>query len=261
MDCNTARMLATFFGRQGSELAPEDATALGTHLASCSKCSAEVQFERTFDDRVTQAMMAVPVPAGLKAKLLDGVSTQHGNWYRQKAYYVVGMAASVLIAIGGVVAWQIGTAPELTLTEIVTQADRQEQDRSGNVRKFLAERGLGFNPERQLDLNQVEFWGDGQLSGKRVPVLNFVNTARNARAKVYVVRDSDFDWKKLPQDGSSVASVYGFQVAVLRDTKRSDVAYIVVFTGAGLEMFLEDRSTASISFPKAAELNLYPSSV
>lgn len=243
MDCNTARMLTTFFGRQGSELAPEDAAALNAHIASCSKCAVEVQFERAFDDRVTKAMLAVPVPVGLKSKLLDGVATQHAGWYRQKAYYAVGMAASVLIAIGGIIAWQMGTAPELTLTEIVAQSDSQEQDRAGNVRKFLKERGLAFNPERQLDLNQVEFWGDGQLSGKIVPVLNFTNTAKNARAKVYVVRDTDFDWKKLPQDGSSVTSVYGFQVAVLRDTKRSDVAYIVVFTGAGLEMFLEDRSS------------------
>lgn len=243
MDCNTARMLTTFFGRQGSELAPEDASALNAHIASCSKCAAEVQFERAFDDRVTQAMMAVPVPAELRSKLLDGIATQHGNWYRQKAYYVVGMAASVLIAIGSIVAWQMATAPELTLNEIVAQSDRQEQDRSGNVRKFLKERGLGFDPEQQLDLNQMEFWGDGELSGKKVPVLNLVNTAKNARAKVYIVRDTDFDWKKLPQDGSSVASVYGFQVAVLRDTKRSDVAYIVVFTGAGLETFLEDRSS------------------
>ncbi|MSR52442.1 MAG: hypothetical protein EXS09_04030 [Gemmataceae bacterium] len=243
MDCNTTRMLATFFGRHNSELAPEDASALTAHIASCSRCAAEVQFERAFDNRVAQAMLAVPFPAGLKAKLFDGIATQHGSWYRQKAYYAVGMAASLLIAIGGVVAWQMGTAPELTLAEIVAQSDRQEQNRSGNVRKFLKERGLGFDPERQLDLNQVEFWGDGELSGKKVPVLNLVNNAKNARAKVYIVRTTDFDWKKLPQDGSSVASVYGFQVVVMRDTKRLDVAYIVVFTGASLEMFLEDRSS------------------
>ena len=40
MDCNTARMLATFFGRRGTELAPEDAAALDTHLASCPQCAA-----------------------------------------------------------------------------------------------------------------------------------------------------------------------------------------------------------------------------
>ena len=92
MDCNTARMLATFFGRQGPELAPEDAAALDTHLTACPQCAAEIQFERAFDDRVGKAMLAVPIPAELKGKLLDGVYAQRGSWYRQKAYALVGMA-------------------------------------------------------------------------------------------------------------------------------------------------------------------------
>ena len=76
-----------------------------------------------------------------------------------------------------------------------------------------------------------------------MPVLYFLNAAKNARAKVYVVRKADLDWTKLRQDGSSVPSVYGHQVAVVKDARRSDVAYVVVFTGAGLELFLEDRSS------------------
>ena len=62
MDCNTARMLVTFFGRQGTELAPEDAADLNAHLAGCPACAAAVRFERAFDDRVAKAMLAVPVP-------------------------------------------------------------------------------------------------------------------------------------------------------------------------------------------------------
>ena len=241
MDCNTARMLATFFGRQGPELAPEDAAALDTHLASCPKCAAAVRFERAFDDRVAKAMLAVPVPDNLKAKLLDGIAAERGAWYRKKFYAAAGMAAAVFLAIGGAIAWQLGTAPELTLPEIVREADQKEQDRARNAREFLAQQGIEFHPERPLDLNQAETWGMGQLKGKSVPVLYLVNGTKNARATVYVVRDSDFKWKDLPQDGSSVPSVYGFQAAVLRDLKRSDVGYVVVFTGAGLEVFLDDR--------------------
>jgi hypothetical protein len=244
VDCNTARLLATFFGRPGSDLAPEDAADLDAHLAACPKCAAVVKFERAFDDRLARAMRAVAVPAGLKGRLLDGVAAQRGAWYREKAYALVGLAACVLLTVGGVVAWQVAAAPVLTQEKLVAQADEEVQNRTKVVADVLGERGLAFAPERPLDLNLLEVAGVGRLLGREVPVLYFVNGAKNARAKVYVVRKSDFDWTRLPQDGSSVPSVYGHQVAVIRDARRSDVAYVVVFTGAGLELFLEDRSAA-----------------
>lgn len=244
MDCNTARLLATFFGRPGSELTPEDAAALDAHLATCPKCSGLVRFERAFDDRVAKAIIAVPIPGGLKGRLLDGVAAQRGAWYREKAYALIGLAACVLLTVGGVIAWQVATAPVLTREQLVAEADTDVQNRSLAVTDVLGERGLEFAPAKPFDLNQLEVVGIGRLLGRKVPVLYFVNVAKNARAKVYVVRKADFDWTKLPEDGSSVPSVYGHQVAVIRDSRRSDVAYVVVFTGAGLELFLEDRSAA-----------------
>src|SRR3954471_6968779 len=115
MDCNSARMLVAFFGRQGSEVAPEDAAELNAHIAGCPECAASVRFERAFDDRVGKAMLAVPVPPDLKTKLLDGVAAARGAWYRQKFYAVAGLAATVLLAIGGLVAYQIEKAPELRI--------------------------------------------------------------------------------------------------------------------------------------------------
>jgi hypothetical protein len=242
VDCNTARLLAMFAGRSGSELAGEDAAAFGAHLTTCPKCAVVIQFERAFDDRVAQAMLAVPVPAGLKGRLLDGVAAQSGAWYREKAFAGLGLAACVLLTIGGVVAWQVSTAPVLTNEALVAQADDEVQNRARVVEDVLGPRGLGFHPERPFDLSHLESVGIGRLMGREVPVLYFLNGAKNARAKVYVVRKADLDWTRLRQDGSSVPSVYGHQVAVIRDARRSDVAYVVVFTGAGLELFLEDRS-------------------
>jgi hypothetical protein len=233
-------MLTTFFGRQGTELAAEDSAALDAHVSSCAKCADLVKFERAFDDRIGRAMLAVPVPAGLRGRLLDAVSAQRGAWYRQKFYAAVGLAAAVLVVVGGVVAWQIGMAPELTQTGIAAQADNRISNAPGEIAEALE--GLEFNPERRFDMNQFDGVGRERLQGKWVPAVRFRNGPKNAQATVFVVRDRDFNWKGLPQDGSSVPSVYGFQVAVLRDPNRKDVGYIVVFTGSGLEVFLEDRS-------------------
>jgi len=234
--------LATFFGRPGSELAPEDAAALDAHLAACPKCAGLVKFERAFDDRVARAMLAVPVPAGLKGRLLDGVAAARGAWYREKAYAVLGLAACVLLTVGGVIAWQVGTAPVLTPERLVREADEELQNPAKRVADLLGKEGLEFAPEKPFNLNQLVTVGDKPFQGKRVPFLLLLNGAKNAQATVYVVRKADFDWTKLPQDGSSVPSVYGHQVALIRDARRSDVGYVVVFTGAGLELFLEDRS-------------------
>jgi hypothetical protein len=242
VDCNTARMLSTFFGRQGSELAPEDASALEAHIAGCPSCASAVQFERAFDDRVAKAMLAVPIPTNLKSNLLDGIAADRGAWYRKKFYAVAGIAATILLAIGGVVAWQIGTAPELTLDGIAHQADRREQDRPNEAREFLARHGIDFQPERPLDLHFAESMGMSEFQGKQVPAVYLSNRIKNASATIYVVRDSDFKWKNLPQGVSSLPSLYGFQVAVLRDRQRSDVGYVVVFTGAALEVFLVEQS-------------------
>ena len=242
MDCNTARMLLTFFGRQGSELAPQDAADLDAHLAGCPGCAAAVRFERAFDDRVATAMLAVPVPAGLKAKLLDGVAADRGAWYRQKFYALAGLAATLVLAVGGIVAWQIDRAPELRLEAIVAAEDARVQDRAAEVEEVLSARGLRFAPKQPFNMNQLAAVGVKPFQGKEVPFLLLLSGPRNAQATVYVVRDTDFNWRNLPRDGSSTMSVYGFQVAVVGDARRSDVAYVVVFTGGALELFLEGRS-------------------
>jgi len=150
----------------------------------------------------------------------------------------------VVLAVGGVIAWQIDRAPALDITQIVREEDSRVQDPAAEIDKVLSPRGLKFDPERPFNLNQLAKVGVGKFQGKDVPFLFIVNGAKNAQATVYVVRDTDFNWKALPQDGSSTTSQYGFQVAVVRDRTRSDVAYVVVFTGAGLGLFLEERSPA-----------------
>ena len=243
MDCNTARLLTTFFGRHGSELAGEDAAALEAHLAACANCAPVVAFERAFDDRIAKAMTGVPVPAGLKGKILDGVAAQRGSWYRQKAVGGAALAAAIMLAFAGVTAWRMTAAPQLDQVEILAGADRQVQDPRSAIDAEMARHGVTFEPERPFDLNLFDSVGTGSLQGRTVPVVTFRNVRKNAIARVYVVRSTDFKWANLPQDGSTIASVYGHQVIVVLHARRGDTAYVVVYTGEGLELFLENRSS------------------
>ena len=153
------------------------------------------------------------------------------------------MAASIVLVFGAVIAWQIGTAPELSPTQIIDQHDQAVMHPMADIDRVLGPRGLTFTPDQRFEMNQFESASIAPFQGKEVPVVVFRNAAKNAHARVYIVRDRDFNWNRLPKDGASVPSVYGFQLAVLGDRERSDVAYIVVYTGSGLDLFLEGRSS------------------
>jgi hypothetical protein len=242
MDCNTARMLATFFGRQGSELAPEDAAALNAHLASCPGCAAAIQAERAFDDRVATAMMAVPVPANLKTKILDGVTAQKAAGYRQKAWGLAGLATAACLLVGGVIGYRILTAPDLTGPGVIAQADAHAENPRDELDRAADRHGIRFNPERSFDMNLLATAGEKEFQGRIVPYGFFINTRKNAQATVYIVKDSVLNWKNLPQAGGSIPGKFGFQLAVVLDAVRGDVAYVVIYTGESLELFLQSGS-------------------
>ena len=66
MDCKTARLLLDFARPAVAELATDYVQALQRHLAGCSDCASLERADRTFDAQIGRAMVAVPVPAGLR---------------------------------------------------------------------------------------------------------------------------------------------------------------------------------------------------
>lgn len=245
MDCNTASMLATFFGRGGTELAADDAAALNAHLATCPQCAASIQRERAFDDRIAKAMLAVPVPSNLKAKLLDQATTQTTAKVRHKAYAAAGVVVVLLAAVGGVIGYQILSAPTLDLNTVLTDEDEKARDPQHYVHRLLADQGVTFDPEQRFDMNMLASVGRERLQGKEVPTLKFVNARKNSWAKVFIVRANQFDWGNLPKNGATVQSIEGFghQAVIIPHVQRGDTAYVVIFTGDSLELFLENNSS------------------
>ncbi|MEZ6141730.1 MAG: hypothetical protein R3B84_14255 [Zavarzinella sp.] len=242
IDCTTARMFITFFGSDSSELSEQDRTSLQAHVQQCAGCHQALINEQRFDLAVGKAMHAVAVPSHLAGSLSEAISHQHVGRWRTKAWWSGSIAAAIILTVGGWYAFQISTAPNLDAQRILAEAD-------GNVyspEKVIADHGIRFHPEMPFDLNMLRSVGESKFQGAQVPMLYFVNPNHNAWAKVFVVRNTDFNWKELQQnidrDGSAGISEFGFQLRVVADRSKSDIAYIVVFTGDSLRLFLETRS-------------------
>ena len=237
MDNQTARLMASLADR--SELAPEDTAELNTFLAANPTTAADVAADRAFDAHIARSMKDVPIPEGLKGRLLDRVAIEKGAWYRQKAWSLVGLAAALLVATGGILALRLSTAPDLDPAVAIVPFDEHYQDPAGEINRFLARRGLSFEPARSFNMNMADRPVMAELQGREVPMIVFRNQTKNATAKVFIIRDTDFNWKNLPQDGSLVPSIYGQQVALVPHATRRDIAYLVVFTGDSLDLFLD----------------------
>lgn len=236
MECKTARLLAELRGVRDDELPPEDNTALDQHLASCPDCQRALANEQRFDAHVARAMKAVPVPPGLKARILDRLATERGAWYRRRFYQVAAAAAAVVIAVG-LMTWDRNLRVKPDLNVVLSDADLLVQNPQDRVDAWLAAQGVRYNPEEPFDPRLLAFHGWAEVQGKKVPVLYYRSFERNVFAQVFILRDGDFDLSALPETFSG-SSVYGHQVTVVRDREQpTKVAYVVLFTGDTLEPF------------------------
>jgi hypothetical protein len=114
-----------------------------------------------------------------------------------------------------------------------------ENDAKGpkpDAQRWLAEQGIAFLPQTSLNLDLLTFYGLTEFQKKTVPTLQLYNGQRNVIARVYVVREPDFDLKNLPDTNSSLSGPW--RVEILRDQNLpAQLAYVVVYTGDNLEPF------------------------
>lgn len=240
MDCETARVMLTFFGRHGEELSTEDRADFDAHLSACAPCAAKFRAEQAFDGQIAKAMRQLTVPADLRSKIADSLAADRGDWYRRR---LIGVAATVgvgLLSFAGYVAYQIQTAPTLRADNVLSMQDRSPEDQ---ISRELSKHGLRYNPQRPFDLTQLTMAGASELQGREVPMLFFRNVRKNSHAKVYVVNDRMLNWKALDPEQSEFHSKLGYQVAVMPDAVRGDVGYVIVYTGDSLDVFLESSSS------------------
>jgi len=236
MDCMTARILAVLPGNRASELPPEDAADLDLHLQTCSKCRQSIDMERRLDVPIARAMQAVPVPPGLKSRILDQLATQRGALHRRRFFYAAAAAAAVFVAVGALT-WTYQSQVKFDFNEFVLNADRYVEDPKREVDGWLKAQGIQYQPPVAFDPRLLACHGMQTIQGKQVPVLYYRNAERNVEAKVYILRADDFNLSALPRNDGGSSGLNGHVEIMLDPAQPTKLAYVVVFTGDSLEPF------------------------
>jgi len=231
MDCKTARLLLDFARPLTPELEESEGEALAGHLADCSACAALHRIEQRVEDHLGKAMRSVPVPDGLRERILGKLAKQGERRYlRRLAWGAAAAIAASVLFVAGLTYW--GQKPAINL-EPLYEANNQ-QPLPADASKV----GEWFHRPALLAPTQFDYrglvrcdWADFQ--GRKVPSLVFRQGAD--LAWVYIVNDRQFDLNSLAGAGQLSGS---FSVAVLWPTGgEKHTAYIVIFTGGLLDTF------------------------
>jgi hypothetical protein len=241
MDCKTARLLLNFARPLSTELEASDAEALHGHLADCPTCGPQAEAERLADDRIGQAVRAVPVPDGLRERLLARLAAErdarHWRWLRWGS----GIAAALLVT--GLLGWALQSRqlrpipnPEDVGTSLVEQRGADPD----LVQRAFQSQGVRTVLPRSLDYQRyLAFYNLIEFQGKTVPQLVFLNP-RGESAIVRILSDQQFDLASVHQLVKQPYDSGELTVKIMTDPGNPHFAYLVIYTGGPQEWFLGD---------------------
>jgi hypothetical protein len=231
------------FARPGvRELPDSEADDLEQHLAGCSECDTLARSERHLDDNLGRAMRAVPVPDGLRGRLLKNLESERGQQRWRRLAWVFRAAAAAILLVGGV-ALALTFLPDrrarLNLEDVEVFRDNLYLITASSDREKVEE---WFNERYGLTTLAPDWFNYGLLAhydladcqGKRVPMLLFAQG--NDRVRVYILSDKQFDLQALPTGRKTESGAV--TAVVWAHPQNPHFAYLVVYTGDSLERFL-----------------------
>jgi hypothetical protein len=189
MDCRDAQFYLRFRRPGSDEFDPEMGRELDRHLAGCPHCAAEARAEAAFDTAVAAAVRDVPVPAGLRDRLVAHVAAQRGTTLRRRAYRYAGLAAAVLLAVG-IGFGAFGSRPNLDLYALVSAEAEQDRQPEETVRNWLTAQRLPPDLPYPFDYALLKGFSLKEVQGREVPVIVFADQV--GFAKVYIFRVNQF---------------------------------------------------------------------
>jgi hypothetical protein len=244
MDCKNARLLLEFLHPGSAELDRDDAAALHQHLAECPDCAAQAREERRGDEHLGRAVRAVPVPDGLRERLLKRLTDDRDARYRR--WLVRGVAVAAALAalwVGGLV-W-FNRLPAVTSETVRRIADRRRTlSRDEVIQRFKQEFGVNVNAPDQFKYDLLDSYGLKILEGRPVPYLLFFSRGDRgdprapppALAHVYVLSGHQFDLDETMRNIGAPSPGIHFNISVDFSHDR-DAIYLILYTGNDLKPF------------------------
>lgn len=228
MDCRTAQILIELV--RPAEVDASEGAALESHLAGCPLCAERARTVYGVDALLGVAMRDVPIPEGLRNRLLDGLAldmrtSQRGRWLRQLGNLAA--AAALLLAVS--LAWIHRGGPARIDTEHASEVVALEIANPclEHVEDWLKSRHVMVPAPENFDYRLLQLHEMAELQGQRVPLLVFVRTEnqRTYQARVYLLSAEQFNLAPTPDAGSICTST------LMPHPTNPRYAYLVVYTG------------------------------
>lgn len=231
MDCQHARLLLEFARPSTRELEPSEANQLQDHLRECSQCAHAAEMERHVDNTVGRAMRAVPVPLGLRERLLKRVSAERDAWYRKWLVRGVAVAAALILAVWLGHAWWSSRLPGV---DWATVKNDQELRDAAQVEDWYHLRRVSMAAPPGFNYEFLNAYGISLFQGQHVPHLVFVAPERDRTpatiTHVYVLSDRQFDLK-VTERTMALKEVYlPDSVALIKHPEHPHFLFLVIAT-------------------------------
>lgn len=233
MECNAARSLLDRL----ADLGAVERASLDSHLEACDDCAAALRGREKFDARLGAAMLAVPLPAGLKGRVLDALldDGRKALDFRRRvvgfAKWAGSAAAAMLVAVGGWYAVATPAKPEIHPGEELVHVVLRGHDRDDITAEI---RKLGVGATAPAFVNYQHLFGSPSLAilpstldtptPLKVPQLTFAKGGE--KAIVYVVPR-----KLCNLDQVTNHEGYPLRLAVVDEPEVSRDVYIILYTG------------------------------
>jgi hypothetical protein len=243
MDCKTARLLLDYARPAPAELPGGDVAALESHLSACPECEAVARTERQLDDHVGRAVRDVPVPDGLRERLLARLRTERRRWYRRWALRgTAAAAAAVALTLGLWRPWQrpVLPAPDVERIAYDVSVENAVRGSPDQAQAWLGDKCPGYVvlvPQdfdgQSLNYGTLADCYLAPCQGERVPMLLFVHGADEAR--VYILSTKQFNLDGLPDLSADSG---GCKTAVRSSLADARIKYLFIYSGNSMKPFL-----------------------
>lgn len=226
MDCKTARLLLCFPPSGADALNGPESASLRDHLAVCPDCDMAYRAETRLDAHVGRVVRDVPLPSGLKERLLSRLAADRADQLRKFVFRTIrtaAVAASVLLLAWSV--WYLTrTGPQIDAAAVHLAWNVARPTNPETVENAFQAMGYRYCAPEFVNYAYPCVIGEGELPGypgRKAPRLIFIGPREHA--VLIAVNKSDLLPEAIPEPG------YKYRIEVVPSESRW--AFLVLYTG------------------------------